>query len=51
MAEKSRNATSDDMVKLFLKKYKIPTRKDIDKIRTRLDRIEKMVKTMDRPLS
>ena len=48
MAEKIRNITSNAMVHLFLKNYNIPTRKDIDKILTRLDRIEQMVQAINR---
>lgn len=36
----------DAMVKFFLQYYNIPTRKDIDKLMTKLDRLEHLVKTL-----
>jgi hypothetical protein len=33
------------MIKIFLRNYNIPTRKDVDKIMTRLERLEKLMKT------
>ncbi len=46
-----KNVTLNAMVKFFIQNYNIPTRKDVDKIVTRLDRIEKMVQTMNRAQS
>lgn len=43
---KTKNVSFDAMVKYFLRNYNIPTRKDVDKILTRLDRLEKLVKTV-----
>jgi len=48
MAPKKENITFHAMAKFFLQNYDIPTRKVFDKINTRLDRIEKMVKAMNR---
>jgi len=47
MAPKKENITSHAMAKFFLQNSNIPTRKDFDRINTRLDRIEKMVKAMN----
>lgn len=41
---KDRPVTFNAMVKLFMQKYKIPTRKDIDKISAKIDHLEKLVK-------
>ena len=46
MARKTKNVSFDAMVKFFLRNYNIPTRKDVDKIITRLDRLEKQIKTL-----
>ena len=43
MAPRTRNVSFDAMVKFFLQYYNIPTRKDVDKIINRLEKIEKMV--------
>jgi len=48
MAPKKDNITFNAMVRFFLKNYNIPTRKDFDKINTHLNRIEKIVKAMNR---
>lgn len=40
--KKERQVSVDTMVRLFLKTYDIPTKKDLDKIITRLDRLEKL---------
>ena len=39
-----KNVSLDTMIRLCLQKYNIPTRKDIDRLATRLDRLEKLVK-------
>lgn len=49
MTKKTRHVSFNAMVKFFLENYNIPTRKDFDKIITRLDRIEKLAKTMSPP--
>ena len=42
---KHKAVTFDTMVKFFLHQYDIPTKKDIDKLHTRLDRLEKLIRT------
>ena len=42
---KTKNISFDAMVKFFLHNYHIPTTKDVDKLMTRLDQIEKMIKS------
>ncbi len=45
MAKKKGNYVSfDAMVKFFIKYYNIPTRKDIDKLMTKMDRLEMLIK-------
>jgi len=48
MAPEKDNITFNAMVRFLLKNYNIPTRKNFDKINTHLDRIEKIVKAMNR---
>ena len=43
--KKTKSVSFDAMVKFFMNSYNIPTKKDFDKLLTRLDRIEKLVKT------
>jgi len=44
MAKKKGNYVSfDAMVKFFIKYYNIPTRKDIDKLMTKMDRLEMLI--------
>ncbi|MFC1885930.1 hypothetical protein ACFLZM_02600 [Thermodesulfobacteriota bacterium] len=44
MAKRGRKSISfDAMIKFFMKKYNIPTKRDIDKIATRIDRLEKII--------
>lgn len=43
---KSKPATFDAMVKFFIHKYNIPTKRDIDRINERLDRLEKMIRAI-----
>ena len=45
MAKKKGKAVSfDAMIKFFIRNYDIPTRKDFNKLVTKLDRLEKIVK-------
>lgn len=39
----------DAMVKFFIKQYNIPTKKDVDKLITRIDRLEKLIKQTSKP--
>ena len=41
---KSKGVSFDAMVKFFMKTYEIPTRKDVEQLNTRLDRIEKLLR-------
>ena len=41
--KKGKQVSFDTMVKFFMKNYNIPTRKDVDKIMARIDRLEKLV--------
>ncbi len=38
-----KSASFDAMVRFFMKQYKIPTQKDMEKLMTKLDRLETMV--------
>lgn len=42
--KKGKSISFDAMVKFFIQNYNIPTRKDIDKLQARLDRIESLLK-------
>ncbi len=42
--KKGKSVSFDAMVKFFLQYYNIPTRRDIDKIMAKMDRIENLVK-------
>lgn len=45
MARKRRKPASfDAMVKLFIRNYDIPTRKDVDMLMAKLDRLESLIK-------
>lgn len=44
--KKTRSISFDTMVKFFMQNYNIPTKKDIDKICARLDRMEKQLKSV-----
>jgi len=46
---KSKSVSFDAMVKFFMQNYGIPTKNDIDKLITRMDRIEKLIKTSTGP--
>jgi hypothetical protein len=41
---KKKSVSFDAMVKFFMKHYNIPTRKDIERLMTKMDRLEAMVK-------
>ena len=41
---KTKGVSFDAMVKFFMKTYDIPTRKDVEQLNTRLDRIEKLLR-------
>ncbi len=45
---KHKAVTFDTMVKFFIHQYNIPTKKDIEKLHTRLDRLEKLIRTTQR---
>lgn len=45
---KHKTVTFDTMVKFFLHQYDIPTKKDVEKLHTRLDRLEKLIRTSQR---
>ncbi len=46
---KGKSISFDAMVKFFLHNYNIPTRKDIDRIAARLDRLESMIQSTAAP--
>ena len=48
---KHKAVTFDAMVKFFIHQYNIPTKKDIEKLHTRLDRLEKLIRTTQRKTS
>ncbi len=41
---KRKTVTFDAMVKFFMQHYDIPTKKDVEKIHTRLDKLEKLIR-------
>jgi len=43
-ARKTKSVSFDAMVKFFMKQYNIPTRKDLELVLTRLDRIETLLR-------
>ena len=43
--KKGKSVSFDAMVKFFMKYYNIPTRKDIDKLMTKMDRLEMLIKS------
>ena len=43
---KGKPVSFDAMVKFFMHNYNIPTKRDIDSLNDRLDRLEKLIKTM-----
>jgi hypothetical protein len=42
--KKGKMISFDAMVKFFMQNYDIPTKKDVDKLMARLDRLEKLIK-------
>ena len=42
---KNKPVSFDAMVKFFIRQYNIPTRKDVDKLNARLDRLEKLIRS------
>ena len=42
---KRKTVTFDAMVKFFMQHYDIPTKKDVEKIHARLDKLEKLIRT------
>ncbi len=42
--KKGKSVSFDAMVKFFMQYYNIPTRKDIDKLASQIDRLEKLIK-------
>ncbi|MDI6796630.1 MAG: hypothetical protein QMD09_06790 [Desulfatibacillaceae bacterium] len=44
MTKPKKNMSFDGMVKFFLQYYRIPTRKDIEKLMDRIDQLEKLIK-------
>ena len=47
--KRGKSVSFDAMVKFFMKHYNIPTKKDVDKLMTRLDRLETMIKSRAAP--
>ena len=43
--KKGKSPSFDAMIKFFIKRYDIPTRKDIDQLAVRMDQIEKLIRT------
>lgn len=43
--KKGKSVSFDAMVKFFMKYYNIPTRKDIDKLMAKMDRLEMLIKS------
>ena len=41
---KGKTASFDAMVKFFMQQYNIPTKKDVDKLMAKLDRLENLIK-------
>lgn len=44
--KKGKSISFDAMVKFFMQSYEIPTKKDVDRLNARLDRIEKLIKSL-----
>ena len=42
--KKGKTISFDAMVKFFMQSYDIPTKKDVDKLMAKLDRLEKLIK-------
>ena len=45
MRKKGKSVSFDAMVKFFIQNYNIPTKKDLERLQSRLDRIEHLLKT------
>ena len=43
--KKGKTISFDAMVKFFMQNYNIPTKKDVDKLMAKLDRLENLIKT------
>jgi len=43
---KKKQVSFDAMVKFFMHNYKIPTKRDIDQLNARLDRLEKLIRRL-----
>ncbi len=48
MKKKRKTYSMDTMMRFFLQYYNIPTKKDIDRILTRIDRLEGVIRNMER---
>jgi hypothetical protein len=48
MKKKRKTYSMDTMMRFFLQYYNIPTKKDIDKVLTRIDRLEGVIRNMER---
>ena len=42
---KKKSVSFDAMVKFFMQTYNIPTKKDVEKLMSRMDRLEKLIKS------
>ncbi|MFZ0240908.1 MAG: hypothetical protein WAL90_04615 [Desulfobacterales bacterium] len=49
MRHKGKSVSFDAMVKFFMHNYHIPTKKDVEKLMTRLDQIEKLIRSTAGP--
>lgn len=45
--KKGKTVSFDAMVKFFMQSYKIPTKRDVDRLMAKLDRIETLIKKSD----
>jgi uncharacterized protein (UPF0335 family) len=46
---RSKRVSFDAMVKFFMRQYNIPTKKDVNNLIARIDRLEKLIKAIVRP--
>lgn len=46
MPTKKRSVSFDTLVKMFIRDYNIPTKKDIEKLTARMDRLEQLLRQM-----
>lgn len=51
MKKKRKTYSMEAMMRFFLQYYNIPTKKDIDKVLTRIDRLERVIRNMERGVS